>query len=103
MRCHRNARSTYHNLQHCLVLLGKGNTSLNECAQAVNQMLAVCEMIGPLAAAESKYLKSVARLCADVCSDCEEACRPHMEHHAPCKACAEACTATVAEAKKIAA
>jgi Cys-rich four helix bundle protein (predicted Tat secretion target) len=89
-------------LQHCLILLGKGDTSLAECAQAVNEMLAVCKAIGPLAAADSKHLKSAARLCLDVCTDCEKACRPHIDHHAVCKACAEACTTTIAEAKKIA-
>lgn len=90
-------------LQHCLTLLGKGDSSLGECAQAVNQMLAVCKVVGPLAAADSKYLKAMARLCVDVCTDCEQACRPHVDHHAVCKACAEACLATVAEAKKFAA
>lgn len=90
-------------LQHCLTLLGKGDTSMAECAHAVNAMLAVCKAIGPLAAADSTHLKSAAPLCLDVCTDCEKACRPHLDHHAVCKACAEACTATIAEAKKIAA
>lgn len=29
-------------LQHCLVLLGQGDTSLADCSKTVQQMLAVC-------------------------------------------------------------
>ena len=88
-------------LQHCLDLLGQGDTSLSECAHDVRQMIAVCAAIGPLADAGSKHLKDAARLCLDVCTDCEAACRKHENHHAPCKRCAEACARTIAEAKKI--
>lgn len=88
-------------VQHCLDLLAKGDTSLGECAKAVNQMLAVCNAAGPLVYAGSKHLKAFAKLCADVCGECETACRKHESHHAVCKACAEACARTVAEAKKV--
>jgi len=88
-------------LQHCLDLLGKGDTSIAECSQTVRQMLAVCAAIGPLADAGSKHLKEAARLCLDVCTDCEAACRKHENHHAPCKRCADACARTIAEAKKV--
>jgi Cys-rich four helix bundle protein (predicted Tat secretion target) len=90
-------------LQHCLDVLAKGDTSLGECAQSVRQMLAVCNAVGPIAVANSKYLKPMARLCVEVCSDCERICRKHGAHHAACKRCAEACARTVAEAKKAAA
>jgi Cys-rich four helix bundle protein (predicted Tat secretion target) len=88
-------------VQHCLDLLARGDTSLGECAKSVNQMLAVCRAAGPLAYADSKHLKTFAKLCADVCSECETACRKHESHHAVCKSCAEACARTVAEAKKV--
>ena len=78
-------------LQHCLDLLAKGDTSLGECAQNVRQMLAVCTAVGPIAVAGSRHLRAMARLCLDVCTDCEQACRKHEGHHAACKRCAEAC------------
>ncbi len=90
-------------LQHCLVLLAQGDTSLGDCAKSVQQMLAVCRAAGPLVYADSKHLESFAKLCADVCADCETACRKHEAHHAICKQCAEACARTVAAAKKLAA
>jgi Cys-rich four helix bundle protein (predicted Tat secretion target) len=90
-------------LQHCLVLLSQGDTSLGDCAKSVTQMLAVCRAAGPLVHADSKHLQAFAKLCAGVCSDCETACRKHEGHHAICKQCAEACAKTVAAAKKLAA
>ncbi len=89
-------------LQHCLVLLAEGDKSLGNCAKSVQQMLAVCRAAGPLTYAESKHLRTFAKLCADVCSDCETACREHESHHAVCKACGDACAKTVAEARKLA-
>ena len=89
-------------LQHCLDLLASGDTSLGECAKSVTQMLAICKAVGPMADAGSKHLPALARVCRDVCSDCETACRKHETHHAVCKQCAEACARTVAEAQKIA-
>lgn len=89
-------------LQHCLTLLAGGDESLGDCAKSVQQMLGVCRAAGPLAYAGSKHLAAFARLCADVCGDCETACRKHEGHHAICKTCAEACAKTVAAAKKVA-
>jgi Cys-rich four helix bundle protein (predicted Tat secretion target) len=88
-------------LQHCLDLLAKGDTTLAECAQSVRQMLAICAAVGPIAAAGGKYLKSTARVCLDVCTDCEQVCRKHEAHHAVCKDCADTCARVVAECKKV--
>jgi Cys-rich four helix bundle protein (predicted Tat secretion target) len=90
-------------LQHCLDLLAKGETGLGDCAKMVTQMLAVCRAVGPIADARGKYLPAMARLCLTVCTDCEEVCRKHAEHHAVCKACADACEQTAAAAKPLAA
>jgi len=88
-------------LEHCLRNLATGDTTLAECSVAVRDMLAVCNAVAVLAAAQSKFLKSRARLCIEVCESCEKACRAHQDHHAECKACAEACAATLAEARRI--
>jgi len=90
-------------LQHCLVLLAQGDTSLGGCAKTAQQMLAVCRAAGPLVYADSKHLRAFAKLCADVCGDCETACRKHEGHHAICKACADACAACLKECRKVAA
>ncbi|MFN7951313.1 MAG: Csp1 family four helix bundle copper storage protein [bacterium] len=90
-------------LQHCLDLLAKGDTAIADCAREVRQMLAICAAAGPMAAAKGKRLAAFAKLCADVCGDCESACRKHEADHEICKRCAEACAAVVAEARKLAA
>ncbi len=88
-------------LQHCIALLSTGDTSMAECASAVNEMLAICRGMGVLAVSNSKHLAAAAKVCHSLCSDCAAACKPHAGHHATCKACAEACEATMAEASKI--
>ena len=89
-------------LQHCLDELGKGDKTLAECAQMVNQMLAVCRAVGPIVDANGKYVRPMAQLCADVCTDCEAACRKHAQHHAICAQCADTCATVVKAAKALA-
>lgn len=90
-------------MQHCLNELAKGDKTLGECAQMVNQMLAVCRAVGPIVDAKGKYVRPMAQLCADVCTDCEAACRKHAQHHAICAQCADACATVVKAAKALAA
>ena len=90
-------------LQHCLTLLAQGDKSMGDCAKAVTQMRAVCDAMSTLAAYNSAYVPRLAKVCIDVCGDCEKACRPHAEHHAVCRACADSCAATIAQAKLVAA
>jgi len=78
-------------LAHCLRLLGDGNTSMADCAKSVQQMLAVCGAVPPLAAADAPRLRALLSVCAAVCEDCEAACKPHVKHHAECAACAASC------------
>ncbi len=89
-------------LQHCLVLLGKGDTTMAACAQSSSQALAMCNALQQMAAAESKYLPQLAKVAMDVCKACEEECKK-TEKHPDCKACKEACAVCYAECKKIAA
>lgn len=88
-------------LNHCLRMLGTGNTSMAECSRAVSDMLAICEASESLAAAGSKHLKSLAAVCITACTDCSKACEPHVGHHDECKACKEACDATIEAMKAV--
>lgn len=90
-------------LAHCLEALGAGDTSLAACARSVHDMLAICRATGPLAAVDSKFLPGIAALCAASCDACEVECKPHISHHAECKACMEACIKVSMLAKKVAA
>ena len=86
-------------LDHCLTLLGSGDTSLAECAKSVPDMLAVCNATEVLVTSKAGYVKSAVQLCIEACTDCERACRKHEDHHAICKTCAEACAATIKAAR----
>lgn len=88
-------------MDHCLRLLAAGDKTLGECARAVHEMLAVCQATAALAPTDSRHRKTVIALCRDVCADCEKACRKHEDHHAECKACADACAATQREAVRL--
>ena len=50
-------------LNHCITLLSTGDTSMKDCAVAVNQMLALCGAIQNLAAQNSRLTPSLAKVC----------------------------------------
>ncbi|MFA5898909.1 MAG: four-helix bundle copper-binding protein [Hyphomicrobium sp.] len=86
---------------HCISLLGQGDTTLKDCLRSVLTMLPACEGLARLAAFDAKRLKEFAKVCADICADCQAECKKHAEHHAACKACGESCAACVEECRKV--
>jgi Cys-rich four helix bundle protein (predicted Tat secretion target) len=88
-------------LAHCVDTFKNKDTSLAECAQRVEELLATCTMMSQLAAFNSRHLKSFLTGCIDVCNDCERECRKHEKKHAVCKACGDSCAACVKEMKPL--
>jgi Cys-rich four helix bundle protein (predicted Tat secretion target) len=78
-------------IAHCLVSFKEGDTSLAACAAKVHEMEAVCNGFSYLVASNSVYTKDYAKICKQVCADCEKECREHEDKHVECKECAEAC------------
>ncbi len=87
-------------LKHCLNLFATGDTSLSACAARLQEMSAVSEALGGLAAADSAHLKAFMPVCIAVHEACEEECRKHT-HHPVCIETAEACAQVTAECKKV--
>jgi Cys-rich four helix bundle protein (predicted Tat secretion target) len=87
--------------EHCIALLGGGDTSLKDCLRSVQTMLPMCQTLVRLGALDAKRLKEFAKVCSDVCSDCEQECKKHADKHALCKACMESCVECVKECKKV--
>ena len=90
-------------LSHCIALLSSGDTSMKDCAVAVNQMLALCGAIQNLAAQNSRLTPVLAKVCVEACKQCAQACKAHAAHHAECKACYESCLNCIQACEKIAA
>ena len=88
-------------LKHCIRLTKAGDKSLAGCMASVKTMLPVCNAVGHLASLDSKRLKDLVKVCADVCADCEIECRKHEFHHKECKNCAEACADMVKACKAL--
>jgi Cys-rich four helix bundle protein (predicted Tat secretion target) len=81
-------------IAHCLVSYKEGDLELADCAAKVHEMEAICRAFTYLLAANSTYVKAYASVCEQACKDCEKECLKH-ERHIECKACADACAATV--------
>lgn len=88
-------------VEHCMTMLGKGDTTLKDCMRLVSTTMPMCLALARLGALDAPRLKEVARVCGEICADCEKECRKHQDHHAACKACAEACAACVKECKRV--
>jgi Cys-rich four helix bundle protein (predicted Tat secretion target) len=90
-------------LAHCYQQLAAGDTSLAGCAKSVTMMLSMCRALVTAAAQSAPRLKEIARVCGQVCRDCEASCKPHAGHHDICRRCMEACRACAAACEKTAA
>ncbi|MCP5142986.1 MAG: Csp1 family four helix bundle copper storage protein [Chromatiales bacterium] len=87
-------------LNHCLILLGDGDTTMKECAKSVNEMIPVCGAMATLALSDSRNLRVMADACLAACKDCAAACEKHMEQHVECKDCYDACKNSIAAVEK---
>jgi Cys-rich four helix bundle protein (predicted Tat secretion target) len=90
-------------IAHCLTLLGDGEKELAACAKTVEDVVASCNALRQLAAANSPHVAKLAGVVGDICSDCETECRKHEMKHHVCHDCAEACAQCAKECQKAAA
>jgi Cys-rich four helix bundle protein (predicted Tat secretion target) len=89
-------------LTHCMMMFASGDTSMAACAAAVRETIATSRALASLAAANSKHTKDLARVCSDVCKDCETECRKHQAKMAVCRECADACARMIQEVARLA-
>jgi len=78
-------------IQHCIDMFKMKDTSMADCADNVQQMLATCTALSQLASFNSKHLKDFAKTCIKVCKDCKDTCDEHADKHVECKACSDSC------------
>lgn len=90
-------------LRHCLETFAAGDTTLAGCAKSVRELIAATAALQDLAAANSAYVPAMSRVVETICVGCEKECRRHAEHHATCRACADACVTCAEACRKVAA
>ncbi len=89
-------------LTHCLIEMGKGDTSLKDCALSTRETMAVCKSFLELLSQESPFLKDIAGVCVKVCRRCADECEKHADHHEVCRLCRDSCLDCIREMKKLA-
>lgn len=89
-------------LRHCFGMLSMKDISMAGCIKTSYDMIAACNALQSLAAVNSSHVPALARVTADVCSDCQKQCEKFPDVP-ECKACAEACANTIDECHKLAA
>lgn len=88
-------------LEHCFELLKEGDKELALCADLTADTAAMCVALAKLAASNSKRLPAMAKVCIDVCKDCEDECRKHEKKHVQCKDCADSCAECIKACKAV--
>jgi Cys-rich four helix bundle protein (predicted Tat secretion target) len=76
--------------QHCMHMFQMGDTSLADCAIAVQELVAVSNAVIKLASHNSQHLNCFVEASLYVAQSCEQECKKH-EKHIQCSDCAEAC------------
>ena len=62
-----------------------GTKSLADCMRSVSAALPVLRGHEPARHQDAKRLRDLAKVCADICRDCEAECRKHEFHHVECE------------------
>ncbi len=89
-------------IAHCQRLLATGNKSMGRCLRTALDCDVVCNATLKAAGLSSDFTPALAKVSVDAMNACVEACKPHIEHHAECKACYDACKTAIAAANKLA-
>lgn len=87
-------------MRHCLGMLSMKDTSMAGCTNAAYQMMTACGALRTLAAVNSPYVPALAKVIAQVCTDCQKECEKFPDV-AECKACGDSCKTCAEECRKI--
>lgn len=88
-------------IAHCQVLLAEGDKSVGDCLRTALDCDVTCGATLKAAGLNSDYTPALARTAVQSMQVCIEACKPHLEHHAECKACHDACVAAVRASRRV--
>lgn len=82
-------------IAHCQELLAQGDKAMGACLRTALDTDAVCSTVLRLASLNSRFTGALAKSSVPVMEACIKACKEHVNHHAECKACHDACLKAV--------
>lgn len=88
-------------IAHCQKSLATGDKMMAECLKTALDCDALCEAVAKLARYESAQAPAIAKASIPAMKACADACKPHVEHHAVCKTCFDACNEAVSAANAV--
>lgn len=88
-------------IAHCQILLAAGDKSMGRCLRTALDCDVTCGAALKAAALNSNYTPALARTAKAAMETCVKACKPHIEQHAECKACHDACLAAMEAVAKM--
>lgn len=88
-------------LNHCQVVLATGDKSMGDCLRTALDCDVVCGATLKAAGLNSAYTPALAKTAQAAMEACVKSCKPHIEHHAECKGCHDACLAAIDAIRKL--
>ncbi|MEY4767061.1 MAG: hypothetical protein RI907_3734 [Pseudomonadota bacterium] len=88
-------------ISHCQVLLAQGDKAMAECLRTALDCDVVCNAALKAANLNSDFTPALLKPSIEAMQACVKACHPHVDHHAECRACHDACLSAIAAARKL--
>lgn len=85
------------NVRHCLGMIAMNDTSMALCLKQTYETIATCRALESLAALNSSFTPTMAKVVEQVCEACKKECDKFLQYEEckamaeSCKACADAC------------
>jgi Cys-rich four helix bundle protein (predicted Tat secretion target) len=89
-------------MNHCQVVLATGDKSMGDCLRTALDCDVVCGAALKAAGLNSAYTPALAKTAQAAMEACVKSCKPHIEHHAECKGCHDACLVAIDAIRKMA-
>ncbi len=88
-------------IAHCQVMLAQGDKAMATCLRTALDCDVTCNAVLKAATLNSDFTPALAQTATLAMAACAKACEPHVDHHAECRHCHEACLAAIAAVRKI--
>jgi Cys-rich four helix bundle protein (predicted Tat secretion target) len=88
-------------LRHAVGMWSMKDTSMAASANAIMQLVAVCQSLHTLAALNSPFTVDFAKTTAAVCDAAAKECQPFYAKYPECKACSDDCSKCAVECRKL--